>query len=106
MVSGLAASSKPISELIKPGKKYVQSGEINFETEDKEAALDDLQRAYPKATIEHLDGVTVDLGDWWCNVRASNTEPLLRLNLEAKSKAQVDKLVGEVSKYLGHRVAH
>jgi len=106
VVSGLAASNKSISELIKPAKKYVQSGEINFETEDKEAALDDLQRAYPKAKIEHLDGVTVDLGDWWCNVRASNTEPLLRLNLEAKNQAQVEKLVHEVSRFLGQRVAH
>jgi phosphomannomutase len=106
VVSELASAHKPLSELIKPAKKYTQSGEINFETEDKEAALDDLKRAYPKAKIEEIDGVTIDLGSWWCNVRPSNTEPLLRLNLEGPDRATVDKLVHEVSKHLGKRVAH
>jgi phosphomannomutase len=106
VVSGLASSNKPMSELVKPARRYSQSGEINFETEDKEAALDDLKRAYPRAKIEELDGVTVDLGDWWCNVRMSNTEPLLRLNLEGPDRPTVDALVNEVSRYLGRRVAH
>jgi phosphomannomutase len=106
VVSGLAESKKSMSELIKPAKKYAQSGEINFETDDKEAALDDLKRAYPKAKKEELDGLTVDAGTWWCNVRASNTEPLLRLNLEASDRKHVDKLVAEVAKHLGKRVAH
>lgn len=106
VVSALAASSKPLSQQIKPVKRYVQSGEINFENEDKEAALDDLKRAYPKARIEELDGVTVDSGAWWCNVRMSNTEPLLRLNLEGADRATVDSLVNEVSRHLGRRVAH
>ena len=106
VLSGLADAKKSMSELIKPARRYVQSGEINFETEDKEAALDDLKRAYPKAKIDELDGVTVDAGSWWCNVRPSNTEPLLRLNLEGPDKKTVDKLVTELSQYLGRRVAH
>ena len=106
VLSGLADAKKPMSELIKPARRYVQSGEINFETEDKEAALDDLKRAYPKAKIDELDGVTVDAGSWWCNVRPSNTEPLLRLNLEGPDKKTVDRLVTELSQYLGRRVAH
>jgi phosphomannomutase len=108
VMSGLAAvgGNKPMSELIAPAKRYVQSGEINFETDDKEAAIDDLRRAYPKAKIDTLDGITVDMGSWWCNVRASNTEPLLRLNLEGPDRKTVDALVKDVAQYLGKRVAH
>jgi phosphomannomutase len=106
VVSGLASSTKAVSELIAPAKRYTQSGEINFETDDKEAAIDDLRRAYPKAKTDTLDGITVDMGSWWCNVRASNTEPLLRLNLEGPDRKTVDALVKEVAQYLGKRVAH
>jgi phosphomannomutase len=108
VISGLAASvgGKPMSELIAPAKRYTQSGEINFETDDKEAAMDDLRRAYPKAKTDTLDGITVDMGSWWCNVRASNTEPLLRLNLEGPDQKTVDQLVKDVAQYLGKRVAH
>jgi phosphomannomutase len=106
VASGLAASTKSISELIAPAKRYTQSGEINFETDDKEAAMDDLRRAFPKAKVDTLDGITVDMGSWWCNVRPSNTEPLLRLNLEGPDRKTVDALVRDVAQYLGRRVAH
>ncbi|MHC4413837.1 MAG: phosphomannomutase/phosphoglucomutase [Planctomycetota bacterium] len=104
VLSALARSGGPLSERIRPARRYVQSGEINFETEDKEAALDDLQRAYRSAKIDLLDGVTLDFGSWWCNVRASNTEPLVRLNLEGPDRETVDARVAEVSEYLGRRV--
>jgi phosphomannomutase len=65
-----------------------------------------LVAAYPDAKVDRLDGVTVDCGDWWCNVRASNTEPLLRLNLESSSDAEVSTRVAEVSNFLGTRVDH
>jgi len=106
VAGGLAASDKPMSEQIRPAQRYAQSGEINFETDDKEAALDDLKRAYRQAKVEEIDGVTVDMGKWWCNVRPSNTEPLLRLNLEGPDRQTVERLVREVSQYLGQRVAH
>ncbi len=106
VVSALVEAEGTLSKQILPAKRYVQSGEINFETDDKEMALDDLKRAYPTATIEELDGVTVDAGDWWCNVRASNTEPLLRLNLEGPDQDSVEQLVGNVSIHLGRRVEH
>lgn len=107
VVSALATSDARMSELIAPARRYAQSGEINFETEDKDEALDALVEAYPKADIDDLDGITVDCGDWWCNVRSSNTEPLLRLNLEARDAETVDRLVAEVSEVLGaERVAH
>jgi phosphomannomutase len=106
VATALVHAKGPLSKQIAPARKYVQSGEINFETEEKEEALDDLKRAYPKAKIDELDGVTVDCGEWWCNVRPSNTEPLLRLNLEGPDEATVEAKVREVSKYLGKRVDH
>ena len=105
-VSALARAEGPLSEQIRPARRYAQSGEINFETEDKDAAIDDLVDAFPSAEIEELDGVTLDLGDWWFNVRSSNTEPLLRLNLEAPDKPAVNAYVEQVAQYLGRRVAH
>ena len=106
VVSTLARADGPLSEQIQPTRRYAQSGEINFETEDKDAAIDDLVDAFPSAEIEELDGVTLDLGDWWFNVRSSNTEPLLRLNLEAPDRLAVDAYVEQVAQYLGRRVAH
>lgn len=106
VVSLLVSSKGTMSQQIAPAKRYIQSGEINFETDDKEAAIDDLKRANRGAKIEELDGVTIDAGTWWCNVRPSNTEPLLRLNLEGPDRKTVDRLVAEASKHLGRRVAH
>ena len=65
-----------------------------------------LVSAYPDAEVDRLDGVTVDCGVWWCNVRGSNTEPLLRLNLEASTEEEVLARVDEVSQFLGTRVDH
>ena len=104
VVSNLLDFDGTMSEAIAPAKRYVQSGEINFETEDKQAAMDALVEAYPAAKTDTLDGVTVDLGEWWCNVRASNTEPLLRLNLEGPDEGTVQGKVSEVSPLLGDRV--
>ena len=76
-----------MSELVQPLKKYFQSGEINSEVEDKDAKLKQLQSHFKGANnIYHLDGLSVEYQDWWFNVRKSNTEPLLRLNLEADTK--------------------
>ena len=106
VLSAVACSEQTMHEQILPTRSYVQSGEINFETPDKEAAMEGLVDAFPDAEIDRLDGVTVNVGSWWCNVRASNTEPLLRLNLEANSQEEVDTRIAEVSKYLGTRVDH
>jgi phosphomannomutase len=106
VVTALAGTKKPLSQLIAPCVRYAQSGEINFENEDKLGALAALKAAYPKATTYELDGLSIDAGDWWANIRLSNTEPLLRLNLEARDRKTVDAKVAELSAYLGHRVAH
>ncbi|MBC8444427.1 phosphomannomutase/phosphoglucomutase [Candidatus Woesearchaeota archaeon] len=81
----LSAKNIPFSELIRPLKKYFNSGEINSEVGDKEAKMKELAESYKKGRVSWLDGVRVDFDDWWFNVRPSNTEPLLRLNLEAKT---------------------
>jgi len=95
----------PFSEAIAPLRDgRAQSGEINFNVDDKQAAMDRLVAAYPDAAVDNLDGVTVDCGAWWCNVRPSNTEPLLRLNLEAADAPSVAACVREVSVLLGTRV--
>ncbi len=111
VLSVLGQSNKPISELIAPYRKYPQSGEINFRAEDKAGVMAALQAKYEKsADIDHLDGVTVDAwsrdaarGGWWFNVRASNTEPLLRLNAEAKTAAKLEAILAEITPMLGHR---
>ena len=104
VVSTLLEQGGTLSDAIAPARRYVQSGETNFTNDDKQTAMEALVAAYPSAQTDTLDGVTVDLGDWWCNVRASNTEPLLRLNLEGPNAALVAEKVAEVSTLLGTRV--
>ena len=69
-------------------------------------AIEALGRLYSSAEVDHLDGITVQEADWWFNVRKSNTEPLLRLNLEAKTKKAMQKHLAEVAQHLGKPVAH
>ncbi len=106
VASLLARAKRPLSEILAPFRRYEQSGEINFECEDKEGAIASLRRAYPNATCTELDGVSLDAGSWWCNVRMSNTEPLLRLNLESRTRAAVDAQVTTLAPILGRRVDH
>ncbi|MEM6315786.1 MAG: phosphomannomutase/phosphoglucomutase [Planctomycetota bacterium] len=102
LVSHLSKAGKPLSELVAPLKKYAQSGEINYEVEDKDGKIRELADVYRKAkSIDYLDGITIEMDDWWFNVRKSNTEPLLRLNLEANTQAEVDQRVAELQKLLG-----
>lgn len=108
----LAESGKHMSELVKPIARYTQSGEINFQIEDKDAALAKVKEQFGKgggAQIDELDGVTVDAfakEGWWANIRKSNTEPLLRLNLEARDRRTLDEVYARLAPVLGHRVDH
>src|SRR5215207_4503736 len=84
----------PLSDLLAPIDPYIRSGEINSEVEDQEATLEKVEEQYSKRDnpdIDHLDGLTVDFGGWWFNLRPSNTEPLLRLNVEAKDRETMEK---------------
>jgi phosphomannomutase len=101
LLSVLSKQDKPLSKLMSEFKRYAQSGEVNFEVEDKDAKIRELAEAYKKAKIDYLDGITVDNGDWWFNVRKSNTEPLLRLNLEARDTKQLAEKMAELKKFLG-----
>jgi len=78
-------TGKPLSELVKPIKRYFASGEINSKVADVEAVFVRLDAKYSDADILRLDGNSYEYADWWFNVRSSNTEPLVRLNLEAKT---------------------
>jgi phosphomannomutase len=89
---------------MRPYYKYSHSGEINFHVEDKDGKIRELAEHYKKAQIDYLDGVTIDFGDWWFNVRKSNTEPLLRLNLEAPTPDVLEQRFTELKKMLGEPV--
>ncbi|MDP6479908.1 MAG: phosphomannomutase/phosphoglucomutase [Phycisphaerales bacterium] len=104
--SAVTEDGRPLSEIITAARRYCQSGEINFEVDDKAAAMERLVAAFPDAEVLRLDGVTVDLGNWWCNVRPSNTEPLLRLNLEAANEQEVSEHLSDVAPLLGTQVDH
>jgi phosphomannomutase len=84
----------PLSELRKPFDRYAQSGEINTEAKHPQLVVDaianDFANEHPGGVQSRLDGLTVDLGEWWFNVRPSNTEPLVRLNVEAPDRASCD----------------
>ncbi|HET6951090.1 MAG TPA: phosphomannomutase/phosphoglucomutase [Acidimicrobiales bacterium] len=86
----------PLSSLRKPFDRYAASGEINTTVDDAAAVIERVAAAYPDATQDRVDGLTVDAGDWWFNLRPSNTEPLLRLNLEAPTREACDAHVAEV----------
>jgi phosphomannomutase len=85
MLAELSASDGSLSALLAPYRKYFDSGEINSHVADPAAKLQELSAALRDGRQDWLDGLTAEYDDWWCNVRPSNTEPLLRLNVEARS---------------------
>ncbi|MGH8981325.1 MAG: phosphomannomutase/phosphoglucomutase, partial [Acidimicrobiales bacterium] len=94
----LSKTDQPLSALLAPYRRYADSGEINTEVPDPAAAVESVARAEEAAGIpvDRLDGMTADHGDWWYNLRPSNTEPLLRLNVEASDEESCARHVGEV----------
>jgi len=96
VLEAMSASSDPLSEILRPFERYSDSGEINTEVADQEAALTRLGEFYSDGKQDRTDGLTVEYEDWWFNCRASNTEPLLRLNLEARTDELMETKRGEV----------
>jgi phosphomannomutase len=92
----LSRSGGTLSQLLAPLKRYEASGEINTRVSDPLLVIDHVAAHYADQACDRLDGLTVDAGSWWFNVRPSNTEPLLRLNLEARSRDEVEARVAEV----------
>ena len=92
----LSASGVALSELLRPFRRYEASGEINSRVDDPRATIEEIAQGYPDGRQDRLDGLTVEFDDWWCNVRASNTEPLLRLNVEARTKELLEARTQEL----------
>ena len=92
----LSRSQSALSIVRKPFERYSSSGEINTQVDDPLAVIERVAGSFPDATVDRLDGLTVDLGRWWFNLRPSNTEPLLRLNLEAPDRNECDQHVADV----------
>jgi phosphomannomutase len=91
-----AMENKKLSELIAPFKKYYHSGELNFEVKDKQSVIEKVEKNYSYGKITKIDGVRIDFDDWWFLLRGSNTEPILRLIVEAKSKELLDSKIKEI----------
>jgi len=106
LINTLTENDQPLSALIEPLKRYHSSGERNFRTDDKDGVIAAIAKKYADGKVDYLDGVTVQYGPWWFNVRKSNTEPLLRLNLEANSAGLLEKKLAELSPLLGDPVKH
>ncbi len=100
ILENMSESGKNISELVKPYQKYFHSGEINFKIKDKEKILKVLEKKYRGGKISKLDGLRIDFNDWWFLVRASNTEPVLRLVLEAGTRKIMEKKKKELKKII------
>jgi phosphomannomutase len=96
MVNLLSIKDRPLSQLIAPLKKYSSTGEINIRTNRQEAITTALRAAFPDAGTDVLDGLTMEYPSWWFNLRPSNTEPVVRLNLEAGTKAARDERLNAV----------
>jgi phosphomannomutase len=97
----LRETGRPLSELVAPLERYFATGEVNFHVDDKEGMIRRLAEDFADGEVDYLDGVTVQFDDWWFNVRPSNTEPLLRLVLEARSRELMDEKKAVLLGYLG-----
>lgn len=92
----VSRAGMPLSEVRKPFERYSSSGEINTEVADTQVVIDKVAAHFSSFGQDRLDGLTVDCGPWWFNLRPSNTEPLLRLNLEAPTRDECDQRVHEL----------
>ncbi len=96
VIAELSRAGKALSEVRRPFDRYAASGEINTQVDDPRAVIERVAGSFAGKPQDRLDGLTVDCGPWWFNLRPSNTEPLLRLNLEAPTRDQCDEHVAEL----------
>lgn len=104
VVNLLIETGQPLHELVEPLRRYAHSGELSFRNEDKDATMQRLLSRYRDAEIDQLDGITAQYEDWWFNVRSSNTEPLLRLVVEAQDDKLLKEKLGELLPLMGTAV--
>ena len=98
-IAALGETDTPLSKLLSSFNRYYSSGEINSTVSDAMAAMNQIEKIYGKkdgVEVDHLDGLTINGDTWWFNLRASNTEPLLRLNVEASTEARMKKVRDDV----------
>lgn len=100
LINYMNENGKKLSELVAGLKKYYHSGEINSDVADKNAVMEKLKEIYKDGKLDELDGIRIDFSDWWFNVRPSNTEPKLRLNVEAKTKELMEEKRDELLKII------
>ena len=100
ILAAMCKEQKSLAELVTPLRRYSASGEINTTVPDTDQVIDHVAQVYSEFDQDRLDGLTVDCGDWWFSLRASNTEPLLRLNLEAGNGDAVATRVAEVQSHI------
>jgi len=100
VINLLNEAGQKMSELVKNLKRYYHSGEINSDVEDKNGMMEKLKEIYNDGKLDESDGIRIDYPDWWFNVRPSNTEPKLRLNLEAKTKELMEEKRDELLKLI------
>jgi phosphomannomutase len=96
VLAEMSRAAVPLSQLRVPFERYEASGEINTEVADVDRVIDAVAASFAGRPQDRMDGLTVDCGDWWFNLRPSNTEPLLRLNLEAPTRGECDDRVAEL----------
>jgi len=98
----LKEENRPFSDLLRPLLRYYATGEVNFEVADKDAKIAQIAEHFRRqgAEIDFIDGVTVRFENWWANIRKSNTEPLLRLNLEADTAELRDRMRDEIERLI------
>lgn len=96
----ISESGKPISGMIAEVSLYAKASEINFKIENKEAVINKIKEKYSDGKQDYLDGVTVEYKDWWFNIRPSNTEPILRLTIEAKTKDLLEEKKRELNSFI------
>jgi phosphomannomutase len=96
----ISEEDKPLSALIKSIDTFFRSGEINFRVEDQIQKMKQVEQHFPDGKTDHLDGLTVEFKDWWFNLRPSNTEPLIRLNIEASTPQLLEQKKRELIKLI------
>ena len=99
----LSGHNEPVSEIIKPLQKYFKAADINLEIKNKDEVLEKIKQRYSDGKQDFLDGITVEYEDWWFNVRPSNTEPLLRLTIEANTKEILEQKQKELIKVISEK---
>jgi phosphomannomutase len=97
LLAVLSAERRPLSEAVAGIGRYAYSGEINFEVREGARIVEAVRREFPEGTVSDLDGIRIDFPSWWFNLRTSNTEPLLRLVVEARTPAELAARVREVT---------